>query len=69
MLSYIAILRPHILQQFMKGKMHGEGKFIFPDGASYDNDEYLAPGLSIPDKLRIPVSGHGTQLHFTDGSI
>jgi len=41
--------------QFVKGKMQGKGTFTFPGDAVYDNDEYLAPGLSIPEKLRIPV--------------
>ena len=39
--------------EFSKGKMNGKGQFIFPNGAGYDNDEYLLPGMSIPEKLRI----------------
>ena len=41
--------------QFHQGHMHGEGKFEFPETASYDHDEYFPPGMSQPDKLRIPA--------------
>lgn len=43
--------------EFSKGKMNGEGEFVFPEGAGYDNDEYLLPGMSIPEKLRIQGGG------------
>ncbi|KAJ1470918.1 hypothetical protein T484DRAFT_3567268 [Baffinella frigidus] len=41
--------------QFHAGRMHGEGKFSFPETAAYDHDEYLPPGMTQPDRLRIPV--------------
>ncbi|EKX31908.1 hypothetical protein GUITHDRAFT_91126 [Guillardia theta CCMP2712] len=53
--------------QFRAGRIHGEGKFEFPEDAVYDDQEYLPPGLSIPEKLRIP--GGQTPGQFVNGKF